>query len=218
MENPLLNTFWNRPGKTSQYLSLRFLQKVSSKRYRANLFPLIRLGGASIIYNLAESTRCPSGLRKRDDGQCVDPDTTTTATTTSATDTVSVQSNPNTSPATPTPTFPVITSGNNKGTCGDGKIVSTTGFDGNFIDKNTVQGCLANLDTSKWLDATTGSTFNCHEMVIFQSASKSWNSPADCYDACKNCLSQSIADGVSQIWCNAWSGSAHCWIGYTDSV
>lgn len=115
----------------------------------------------------------------------------------------------------PPPKEPVISDGSGSGTCGNGKTTGDVGINSKKIDKNTLQKCLKNLDTSKWLDAAVGQAFDCDGMVSFQSASKSWNSPGDCWNSCKNCLSQSIEDGVNQVWCDAYAGiGAHCWLGY----
>lgn len=78
-----------------------------------------------------------------------------------------------------------------------------------------MQRCLKTLDTTKWLDGQIGQASDCDHMVTFESASTSWNSPADCYDACKNCLSAAIEEGVNQIWCDAYYRAAHCWMGFT---
>lgn len=84
------------------------------------------------------------------------------------------------------------------------------GINSKPIDKNKLQRCLKNLDLNSWFHDV-----DCDGLVNFQSGSNSWNSVADCHNACKNCLSQSIADGVNQIYCDATAVFAHCWIGYT---
>jgi hypothetical protein len=110
--------------------------------------------------------------------------------------------------------MPVLTDGSGKGTCGNGLTKGDVGIDSKTIDKNELQKCLKDLDTSKWLDTAVGQQSICGGIVQFESASKSWNSPADCYNDCKNCLSQSIEDGVNQVWCDAYAGAAHCWMGF----
>lgn len=98
--------------------------------------------------------------------------------------------------------------------CGNGKTVGDIGIQGKKIDKNKLKDCLNSIDGSKWLDDAIGQAMDCDGVVSFQSASKSWDSPGDCHNACKGCLAESIDAGVNQIWCDAWAGAAHCWEGY----
>ena len=117
-------------------------------------------------------------------------------------------------PATTTSILPVITDGSGSGTCGNGRRQGHVGINSKPIDKNVLQNCLLNLDTSKWLDARLGDAYDCDGMVSFQSASVSWRSPADCHNSCKNCLSEQIANGTNQVWCDAYAGTFHCWEGF----
>jgi hypothetical protein len=198
LEDPKLETFWSE-SQSKQRASLKLLREKSE--LRRVLLPFSNR--KPLIYNLAHEQACPpaSQPRPRDvagGSRCIDPKSGAYSTL----------------PAPVAPPLPVITSGSGDGECKVDKRVGPVGIDSKPIDKNALQKCLLNFDAENWHDAKAGKAVDCGGMVSFQSNNVAWKTPADCHNACKNCLSKSIEEGVNQIWCDARSGSAHCWEGY----
>jgi hypothetical protein len=142
--------------------SLNLLRQASKIRDLKNEKPL--------AYNLAHHDLCDSDEDSKkvkwggpEASSCILLNPTATTT---------VWSTTNPTPA-PGPTLPVITSGSKDGTCGGGKRVGPVGINSKPINKNALQKCLLNLDTSKWPDAGVGAAMDCEGMVSFQSASHS---------------------------------------------
>jgi hypothetical protein len=198
IEDPKLEAYWSASQSIPQ-ASLELLRKKSE--IRRALLPFN--SRKPLIYNLAHEQACPPASRPRPrdvtgDSRCIDPKSGAYSTL----------------PAPVAPPLPVITSGSGDGECKVDKRVGPVGIDSKPIDKNALQKCLLNFDAENWHDAKAGKAVDCGGMVSFQSNNVAWKTPADCHNACKNCLSKSIEEGVNQIWCDARSGSAHCWEGY----
>ena len=122
---------------------------------------------------------------------------------------------------TPAPTTPAHTDG----TCGSGNDCycgkQEWGWHGHDadIDKATLQGCMDDIFGTRTIapDFTMRYGHACEKMVNMGMGSTSWNSQLDCWNACKNCLSENVNNGAKKVWCDAWAGAthaAHCWMGF----
>jgi hypothetical protein len=120
----------------------------------------------------------------------------------------------------------VITDGSNDGKCDDtekgGATKGEVGRDSKPINWDNLQRCLKTAkitENSEWLDYGDdnngmGSVIRCDDTVDLLSGSDGWKNPEHCYDACKNCLSESMSEGFNQMWCGAKAGNSRCWMGY----
>lgn len=54
----------------------------------------------------------------------------------------------------------------------------------------------------------------CEKMAYMHMGTTSWQNQLHCWNACKNCLSENVNYGAKKVYCDAWSGSAHCWMGF----
>ncbi|KDQ09130.1 hypothetical protein BOTBODRAFT_179306 [Botryobasidium botryosum FD-172 SS1] len=67
--------------------------------------------------------------------------------------------------------------------------------------------CLHSYRTDNW-DGK-----NCGGLGWFKGGSL-YNSPVNCYDACFNCIQNSINAGATSVQCDDAEGLADCWMGY----
>ncbi|KDQ09129.1 hypothetical protein BOTBODRAFT_58905 [Botryobasidium botryosum FD-172 SS1] len=72
---------------------------------------------------------------------------------------------------------------------------------------SALTSCLSTYRTNNW-DGK-----NCGGVGWFK-GSRSYNSPIDCYDACFNCIQNSINGGATSVECDDYEGLAECWMGY----
>lgn len=116
-----------------------------------------------------------------------------------------------------------IEDGSGNGVCNtavqDGATRGMRGRDSKLVDWEELKRCFRELDSGEWMDYGEqnngmGTVKRCADVIDIMSGTEGWENPWDCYDACKNCLSESMFNSFNQIWCDAWAGNAHCWMGY----
>ncbi|KAI9894035.1 MAG: hypothetical protein M1814_004805 [Vezdaea aestivalis] len=196
LEDPMLQQYWSNSASIPKG-ALNLIKQTSQIRpwSRANQNQRLRLA-----YNLAHDTVCNANPNQRlarrlkaarlaaraDKCVSLNPTVTEPALNPPTTSQSSKTSSSSAS-KTSTSTVPVITDGSGSGKCGNSKRVGSVGIDSKPIDKNKLQRCLKNLDTSKWLNGK-GDASDCDGMVSFQSSSSAWKSAGDCYNSCKNYL------------------------------
>lgn len=83
---------------------------------------------------------------------------------------------------------------------------------GTYLDMYKMQDCIRHFDGSKWWDHDK--PFDCGGMVKFDMYSNSrpsgLNSPSDCWNAIKNCLSDAVNKGASHAWYETAAGTVSC--------
>lgn len=105
-----------------------------------------------------------------------------------------------------------IMSGNDAVKTADIRKKGSTGLDDKPIDIYQMQACLKSIGDGRWHQGgyhklTCG---NLHWEV----GGSSWSSASDCYNSCVNAVSKAINDGANNAYCDAYAGSAHCWVGF----